>query len=128
MYRYEMSIRFLVVALALVSLSGCMQELAEVQYNSTEEGYEHKVAENMSKNVAKQIAANANVPVVVNNPYAFTPPATVAANNVPVINNNAYGSLAGNVIQPGVFMQNQVPVYQVPTSFGNNYYSPAMGR
>ncbi len=110
-------------------LTGCMQDMAQKDYNSTEEGYEQKVAEN----AVKQQRMGAPVPVVVNNPYALASslgniePAAgnYTAANVPVINNNAaYSGLNPAMIQAGVFMQNSSPVYQQPNSFGSNVYSP----
>jgi hypothetical protein len=99
-----------------------MQDLVDPHYASSEEGYEGQVVQNLNKEVAKKIAANAYVPVVVNDPYSI-PAQAYAAPAVPVINNNAYGSLSASggagVIQSGVFMNNQ-PV-------GNTYQQPYYG-
>ncbi len=125
---------FLISGLLMATLSGCMQELAEVEYNSTEEGYETVVAQNMNAKAETRIAQNAGgrgPVVVINNPYALsdsnisnhTPSGSAAAYNVPVINNNAYGSLNGGIIQSGVFMQNTTKTYQPPT-YGARIYSP----
>ena len=128
-----MSNRFFTVAVISVTLTSCMQDYADPQYAATEDGYEAVVAKNMNEKIARRIADNgggnlglsAQVMAQVTNPYNYTP--GYAGANIPVQTNNAYGSLNNGIIQPGVFMQNQAPVYRAPTSFGGQIYSPTTG-
>ncbi len=117
-------------AAAILVLTGCMQDMAQRSYNSEEDGYEQKVVENAVQQIRQ---GNTLPPLVVNNPYALANSLGAAngayapnnPNNVQVINNNAaYGDLNAGIIQPGVFMQNNTPVYTPPTTFGSSIYSP----
>ena len=116
-----LSNRFLVAAITLLSLSACMQEQVEKNYRSNVEGYERRVVEERYKEQKQKIAAvaapqiQAAVPVIMSNPYAFGQSLGMAPSN------NAYGSLNNETIQSGVFMQNNMPVYQPQNYYGNTY-------
>ncbi len=124
----NMSNKFLVLIFACTSLTACTQELAERKYRPSVDGYESAVAANMNQEDAERMQqySSARPPVTVNNPYALE---RTLATTIPVLDNNAYGNTAygglnGGVIQGGVFMQNTMPNYQVPPTFGNSIYNP----
>lgn len=125
----------LIAGIAVLALTGCMQDMVQKDYASDETGYEKTVVENAVKqaSVGDKNAERMLPPVVVNNPYALASSLgniePAAGGNVQVINNNTmYSDLNAGMIKSGAFMQNNAPVYQQPTSFGTNYYSPTSGR